>query len=226
VPAHVVIVEDEPVTRALVKAHLEQAGYRVTAAELGAELRALLRAEPIDLVVLDIELADAHGFQLGAELRATSNVGLIFLTRRTDVVDRVVGLEIGADDYVTKPVDMRELVARVRAVLRRRSADTTVRLGEWQYDRERCCLVGARGDEKPLTQGEQTLLVALLDAKGRVVLRQTLADALAAAVDATSARSVDVLVHRLRKKLGEGGNLDPRILLTVHGVGYRLVATG
>lgn len=222
---HVAIVEDEPVTRALLEAHLSRAGYRVSCAEDSSSLRVLLAKGDVDLVLLDVELPGESGFQIGAALRATSPVGLIFVTKHADVVDRVVGLELGADDYLTKPVDMRELVARVRAVLRRRHPPISVRLGELLLDRGRCCLVGASGEETALTVGELTVLAALLDAHGQVVSRQSLADALARAVDASNVRSVDVLVHRLRKKLGEGGNVEPRVLLTVHGVGYRLVAT-
>jgi len=226
VPAHIVVVEDEPVTRTLLTRYLEGAGYRVSPAEDATSLRELLGADPIDLVLLDVELPGEHGFEIGAMLRATSNVGLIFVTRRGDVLDRVFGLEIGADDYITKPPDMRELVARVGAVLRRRkkppSGKEVERLGDHRFDRERCCLIGPNDEETALTRGEIAVLVPLLEARGRVVPRRVLVDALAGAVQASNARSVDVLVHRLRKKLGEGGAVEPRILLTVHGVGYRV----
>lgn len=224
-PAHIVVVEDEPVTRALLQAYLEGAGFRVSTAADATALRVCLSAGAIDLVLLDVELPGEHGFEVAAMLRATSNVGLIFVTRRGDVVDRVAGLELGADDYVTKPPDMRELVARVRAVLRRREQpppDPVTGFGQWRLDRARCCVTGPGAHETPLTQGELAVLLTLLEAQGRVVPRQRLVDALAGTAQAFNARTVDVLVHRLRKKLGEGGAVEPRILLTVHGVGYRV----
>ena len=226
VAAHIVVVEDEPVTRALLKAYLEGAGFRVSSAEDATTLRVLLRNEDVDLVLLDIELPGEHGLQIGATLRATSNVGLIFVTRRGDVADRVRGLELGADDYIAKPPDMRELVARVRAVLRRREngARDGTQLGTFRFDRGRCCLVGAAGEETALTLGESAVLVRLLEAQGKVVPRAVLVEALSAAVHGSNARSVDVLVHRLRRKLGEGGSVEPHILLTVHGVGYRVAS--
>lgn len=225
VPDHIVVVEDEPVTRTLLTRHLESAGYRVSPAEDARSLRAVLGVGDVDLVLLDVELPGEHGFQIGAVLRATSNVGLIFVTRRADVLDRVVGLELGADDYITKPPDMRELVARVRAVLRRRekTARPLTRFGGFHLDRARCCLIDRAGSETALTRGEIAILVPLLEATGRVVRRPELAEALAAAAQTSNERSVDVLVHRLRRKLGEGGSVEPRVLLTVHGVGYRLV---
>jgi two-component system torCAD operon response regulator TorR len=225
VPAHIVVVEDEPVTRTLFTKYLQNDGFRVSQAEGTSSLNDLLRAGDVDLVLLDVELSGEHGFQIGAVLRATSNVGLIFVTKRGDAVDRIVGLELGADDYVTKPPDMRELVARVRAVLRRRTlapTRTVTPFGKWSFDRARHCLVGANAEETALTQGEIAVLVQLLEAEGRVVSRAALASALADAVEGSNARSVDVLVHRLRKKLGEGGSIEPSILLTVHGVGYRV----
>jgi two-component system torCAD operon response regulator TorR len=231
--AHVVVVEDEPVTRALFVAYLEAAGFRVSAVEDGASLRRLVAAEDVDLVLLDVELPGEHGFQVGAALRATTSVGLIFVTRRADVVDRVVGLEIGADDYVTKPPEMRELLARVRAVLRRRADaraasappprfDAVTRVGSFALDRQRRCLVRLTGEEVAITQGELSILDALVEAEGRVVPREALAAALAGSAAGSSQRSLDVVIHRLRRKLGEGGVVEPRILLTVHGVGYRL----
>ncbi len=233
-PAHIVVVEDEPVTRALLQAYLEGAGFRVSTAADATALRGCLTAGAVDLVLLDVELPGEHGFEIAATLRATSSVGLIFVTRRGDVVDRVAGLDLGADDYVTKPPDMRELVARVRAVLRRREQppsplDAFTCFGQWRLDRARCCLAGPGANETPLTQGELAVLGALLEAQGRVVHRERLVEALAVTTHTSNARSVDVLVHRLRKKLGEGGVVEPRILLTVHGVGYRVgvdVATG
>lgn len=234
-PAHVVVVEDEPVTRSMIAAYLEGAGYLVSAVGDVRSLHDLVARGGVDLVLLDVELPDEDGFSAAAALRARSNAGLIFVTRRTDLTDRVVAFEIGADDYVVKPPEMRELLARVRAVLRRRddaghgarpspppAGASVLRFGEWVLDEQRHCLVGPSREPIAVTRGERAILAALIEARGHVVRRQTLAAALGVAASRAGARSLDVLVHRLRRKLGEGGTIEPQILLTVHGVGYRL----
>jgi len=231
--AHIVIVEDEPISRTLLAGYLERAGFRVSTAEDGRSMRRLLAASDVDLVLLDVQLPGESGFALGAALRASSNVGLIFVTRRGELADRVAGLELGADDYVTKPSEMRELEARVRAVLRRRAARQepappprepggVERFGSWALDRDRRCLVSPAAEEIALSAGEIAILGEIVRAKGRVVARQTLVGALAGAPAESTSRSLDVLVHRLRRKLGEVGSAPTSILLTVHGVGYRL----
>ena len=231
--AHVVVVEDEPVTRSLLAAHLRKGGYRVSSLDRADALPAMIADGGVDLVLMDIELPGEDGLASGASLRATSpEIGLIFVTRRSDVVDRVVGLEIGADDYVTKPPEMRELLARVKAVLRRRATSGSYPaapadvskwgLGSWRLDASRACLVDADGEEVAVTRGEQIVLESLLAAEGRVVPRRELIESLSRHLGATNPRSVDVLVHRIRRKLGEGGPIEPRIILTVHGVGYRV----
>lgn len=240
----VLVVEDEPVTGALLVACLEEAGFHALLAEDGAAARAALSDGPIDLVLLDVELPGEDGFRLAPVLRARSDVGIIFVTRRAAVIDRVVGLEIGGDDYIVKPPDPRELVARVRAVLRRRdeaaraahegaasgpmphapahASPASRRFGGWSLDHERRCLLSPRGEEVPLTGGEIAILAALLDAEGRAVARDALAEALQGAGAGGHPRTLDMLVHRIRRKLGEGGAVIPRLLLTVHGVGYRI----
>lgn len=227
---HVLVVEDEPVTRRLLVEYLECAGYRVSSAGGGDAMRAVLRDDPVDLVLLDVELPGEDGFDLASSVRAASGVGIIFVTRRADVIDRVVGLEVGGDDYIVKPPDMRELVARVKAVLRRRvpsladPARALQRFAGWSLDRERRSLLSPRGEVLALTLGEMTILTALLEAHGRIVPRGELVKALQGAGADGNPRSVDVLVHRLRRKLGEGGSTVPRVVLTVHNVGYRIAA--
>lgn len=222
--ARVIVVEDEPVTRALFGGCLRQAGFEVVCLETAAGLRSLAPLEPIDLALLDIELPDDDGFNLATWLRARSEAGIIFVSRRSAAVDRVRGLELGGDDFLVKPPDVDELLARVRAVLRRRArvADRVVRFDGWAFDPERFAITAPHGLVTTLTQGEAAVLAAIIGARGRVVARDALRKLLADEPTHGNARSLDVLVHRLRKKLGEGGNVVPRVLLTVHGVGYRL----
>ncbi len=227
---HVLVVEDEPVTRELLVAYLVRAGFRVSVAEDGEQMHGRLRESPIDLVLLDIELPGESGLELVASIRAGSSAGIIFVTGRADVTDRVVGLELGADDYIVKPPNMRELAARVRAVLRRRGAalrearPEPLRFGEWSLDRERRSLIAPGGEVIGLTGGELAILGALLAAGGRVMPRGELIEVLQGTGASGHGRSLDVLVHRLRRKLGEGGAIVPRILVTAHGVGYRIAA--
>jgi two-component system torCAD operon response regulator TorR len=228
---HVLVVEDEPVTRSLLVAYLEREGYRVSPVGDGEAMRAVLEEDPVDLVLLDVELPGEDGFALVSSIRAASSAGIIFVTRRADVVDRVVGLELGGDDYIVKPPDMRELVARAKAVLRRNRAAPVAeparrlqRFAGWALDRERRSLVSPRGEVIAVTLGEIAILTALLAARGGIVPRGDLVEALRGAGADGNPRSIDVLVHRLRRKLGEGGAIVPRILLTVHNVGYRIAA--
>lgn len=227
--ASVVVVEDEPVTSALLRGCLTAAGLAVTCFEGAQGLKSFAGIAEVDLVLLDIELADGDGFGLAEWVRARSEAGIIYLSRRADPRDRVRGLDLGGDDYIVKPPDIDELVSRVRAVLRRRRATPIgTRLdgwsfAGWRFDARRFELRSPEGAVAPLTQGEAGVLRVLVMARGDVVAREALNEALA--VDgAPNPRSLDVLIHRLRKKLGEGGNVVPRVLLTVHGVGYRIGA--
>ncbi len=223
-PAHVVVVEDEELTRSLLVTFLEREGFRVSQAADRTGLRESLDAGPVDVVLLDIELPGPDGFSLVGELRARSNAGVIFLTRRGTTDDRVRGLELGGDDYVVKPPDLRELAARIRAVLRRRgnAGDPSERrrFAGFTLHPERRCMTDAAGHEVALSPAEVTILARLLSSRGEVVSRDELAGALARA--GVQMRSLDVLLHRLRRKLGEGGNVAPKVLLSVYGSGYRI----
>ncbi|MCC6620523.1 MAG: response regulator transcription factor [Deltaproteobacteria bacterium] len=230
----VIVVEDEPVTRALISGTLRAAGFDVIGLATAAELRASGALDKADLVLLDIELPDGDGLELAAWLRQRSEAGIIFVSRRTATVDRVRGLELGGDDFIVKPPDVDELVARARAVLRRRRRGepsappvhpaARVRFGGWIFDPSRFELTSPAGQPVPLTTGEAGVLSALARAGGQVVARAALQEMLAGEGGAAASRSLDVLVHRVRKKLGEGGAVVPRVLLTVHGVGYRLAS--
>jgi phosphate regulon transcriptional regulator PhoB len=223
--ARVLIVEDEPDIRSLLAFHLEREGYLLTVARNGEEAIRAAHASPPDLVLLDLMLPEMDGLEVCRRLRrdpATQAVPIVMLTARGDEVDRVLGLELGADDYVVKPFSPRELVARIRAVLRRtRPAPDTapITVGRLSID-PAAHTVAVDGAPVTLTRREFDLLRALMEAKGRVLSREFLLDHVwgyTAAEDIES-RTVDVHVRRLRQKLGAEG---PRIG-TVTGVGYRL----
>jgi phosphate regulon transcriptional regulator PhoB len=224
VPADVLVVEDEPDIRNLVVHHLTRDGFRCRTATNGAEALASIRTAAPDLVVLDLMLPEMNGLEVCRRLRAdpaTAGVPIIMLTAKTDEVDRIVGLEMGADDYVAKPFSPKELVARVRAVLRRARPDETARplgAGSVSLDTARHLVtVGGRAVE--LTPKEFDLLHALLEAAGRVLSREHLLNRVwgYARADEIESRTVDVHIRRLRAKLGA----EERRIATIKGVGYR-----
>jgi len=220
----VLVVEDEPDIRRLVVLHLERDGFRCRTATSGADaLREVKTALP-DLVVLDLMLPGLDGLEVCRRLRrdsSTSSVPIIMLTAKSDEVDRVVGLEVGADDYVGKPFSPKELVARVRAVLRRSRPDQptpVLSVGPVTLDPARHA-VSLDGRAVALTPKEFDLLQALLDAAGRVLSREYLLNRVwgYARADVIESRTVDVHVRRLRAKLGDAGTR----IATVKSVGYR-----
>jgi phosphate regulon transcriptional regulator PhoB len=221
----VLVVEDEPDIRTLIVHHLESDGFRCRAAATGPEALAVVRAAMPDLVVLDLMLPGMDGLEVCRRLRATAaGLPIIMLTAKADEVDRVVGLELGADDYIVKPFSPKELVARVRAVLRRaRPADGTRPLqgGDVVLDPARRH-VAVAGAEVALTPKEFELLQTLMEAAGRVLSREQLLTRVwgYARADEIESRTVDVHVRRLRAKLGAAG---PRIA-TVKTIGYRFDA--
>jgi phosphate regulon transcriptional regulator PhoB len=220
----VLVVEDEPDIRRLVVLHLERDGFRCRTATSGPDaLREVKTAVP-DLVVLDLMLPELDGLEVCRRLRrdsSTSSVPIIMLTAKSDEVDRVVGLEVGADDYVGKPFSPKELVARVRAVLRRSGPDQptpVLSVGPVTLDPARHA-VSLDGRAVALTPKEFDLLQALLDAAGRVLSREYLLNRVwgYARADVIESRTVDVHVRRLRAKLGDAGTR----IATVKSVGYR-----
>jgi len=224
-PSRVLIVEDEPDIRALVVHHLKREGYQVSAASSGEEALRQVQAAPPDLVLLDLMMPAMDGLEVCRRLRqdpATAMLPIVMLTAKGDEVDRVLGLEIGADDYVVKPFSPKELLARVRAVLRRSrpapgAAPST--LGALVMDLgTHTASVG--GETLALTPKEFDLLRALVEARGRVLSREFLLDRVWGYSRASEieSRTVDVHVRRLRVKLGPEG----RRILTVKSVGYRL----
>src|SRR2546426_1227313 len=223
----VLVVEDEPDIRRLVVLHLERDGFRCRTASNGPDALREARAAVPDLVVLDLMLPELDGLEVCRQLRrdaATAAVPIIMLTAKTDEVDRVVGLEIGADDYVSKPFSPKELVARVRAVLRRARPEPAPRVlaqSAITLDPSRH-MVTLHGRRLELTPKEFDLLHALLDAAGRVLSREHLLNRVwgYARADEIESRTVDVHVRRLRAKLGDAGTR----ITTVKSVGYRFEA--
>jgi DNA-binding response OmpR family regulator len=220
----VLVVEDEPDIRHLIVHHLERDGFRCREASTGSDALRAVRTSTPDLIVLDLMLPEMDGLTVCRRLRgepATAAVPIIMLTAKSDEIDRVVGLELGADDYVAKPFSPTELVARVRAVLRRTRPDATGRVyreGPVVLDRGRHA-VTVRGTAVTLTPKEFDLLQALLEAAGRVLSREHLLTRVwgYAHADEIESRTVDVHVRRLRAKLGDDGMR----IETVKSVGYR-----
>jgi two-component system, OmpR family, alkaline phosphatase synthesis response regulator PhoP len=220
----ILVVDDEPKIAQLARDYLEHAGFRVlTAADGRAALRAVSRERP-DLIVLDLRLPDIDGLDVTRTLRKASAVPIIMLTARDEESDKLIGLELGADDYMTKPFSPKELVARVRAVLRRgalaQAGGESLRVGELVVDQSRMrASVGGRPVD--LTATEFQLLTALARSPGRVFTRSQLLDALHGVALEAYERAIDAHVKNIRRKL-EPDPRRPRYLLTVYGVGYKL----
>jgi len=224
---HVLIIDDDRDARAALANVLERQGYRVTTASSGAGMQRALERARIDLVLLDVHSSEEDSMRLCRSLRASSDVPFIILARRTDEVDRILGLEMGADDYLAKPVNSRELLARMRNILRRVNAAASVpavrsrlfRFGGWQLDSVARELVDPHGEPASLRNSEYRVLSALLAHGNRVVSRDKLIE-LARGRDAGPFdRSIDVRISRLRQVLGDDARV-PRIIKTVHGEGY------
>jgi DNA-binding response OmpR family regulator len=224
---NVLVVEDETDIRNLVVFHLAREGFRCRTAATGTQALQEVRGHLPDLIVLDLMLPEMDGLEVCRRVRAdpaSAAVAIIMLTAKADEVDRVVGLEMGADDYLVKPFSPKELVARVRAVLRRARVSVptpTLRAGALVLDAARHT-VAIQGTAVVLTPKEFDLLQALMEAAGRVLSREHLLDRVwgYARADEIESRTVDVHVRRLRAKLGDEG----RRIATVKGVGYRLEA--
>ncbi len=221
--ARILVVDDEPKIVLLVRDYLERAGFAVSTARDGPE--ALMRAhqERPDLIILDLGLPGLDGLEVTRRLRRDSGVPIIMLTARDDETDKVVGLELGADDYVTKPFSPRELTARVRAVLRRHARDSdaeVLRAGDIVLDVPRL-RAEVSGRTVPLTATEFQLLTALARQPGRVFTRSQLLDAIHGVAFESYERAIDAHVKNIRRKI-EPDPRTPRYLLTVYGVGYRL----
>ncbi|MGH2521239.1 MAG: response regulator [Anaerolineales bacterium] len=222
----ILVVEDESKIARLVRLYLEQAGYRVVVAANGPDGLAAFRHERPSLVVLDLALPGMDGLDVCRAIRRDSNIPIIMLTARSEEADKLVGLELGADDYITKPFSPREVAARVRAVLRRAaSADAppeVLEAGDMRIDLPRREVrVGGRNVE--LTPTEFDLLVGLIRHGGQVLTRMQLLDLAQGEAYAGYERTIDQHIKNLRRKI-EPDPSEPRYLLTVHGVGYKFNA--
>ncbi|MGK9052452.1 response regulator transcription factor [Neorhizobium petrolearium] len=229
---HILIVDDNAEIRSLLKDFLQRRGMRVSLAKDGNELALELERTKLDLIVLDIMLPGRTGLELCQEIRRRSRIPIIMLTAMTDTSDRIVGLEVGADDYMSKPFDPRELLARIRAVLRRHggtalpepsAAAAVVRFAGWTLDFGRRRLTDAAGVRVELTRAEFNLLEALVEASGRVLSREQLIERCGGNASQSFDRSIDILVSRLRRKLDDNPKA-PSMIETVRGGGYQFVA--
>jgi DNA-binding response OmpR family regulator len=217
----VLLVEDDTRLATMVTDYLSEAGFRIARASTGVAAMQQVAADTFDAVILDLMLPDADGLDLCRSLRAKSDIPVLMLTARGDPMDRVIGLEIGADDYLPKPFEPRELLARLRAILRRRAAQNTsevLRFGRLEIDKG-AHEVRLDGQRKSLTGHQFALLLALAERAGRVLSREALMDLTKGAELEDFDRSIDVHISRLRAAI-EDDPKRPRRILTLRGAGY------
>jgi two-component system, OmpR family, response regulator len=232
-PVHILAVDDDPSVRQLIADYLADNDIQVTAVESGKAIADVMARATIDLIILDLKLPGEDGMQLARKLRAESDVPIIMLTGRKDEADRVMGLELGADDYLTKPFSPRELLARIRALLRRSRAHETVaesltrirayRFAGWELNVRLRRLKSPQGETIPTTNSEFNLLVAFLASPQRVLSREQLLELSRLHDDEVYDRSVDVQVGRLRRKI-EPKDARTQLIRTERGAGYVFTA--
>jgi DNA-binding response OmpR family regulator len=225
---HVLVVDDDPTIRDLISDYLGKNEMRVSAVADSRGMQALLAVEIVDLIVLDLKLKGEDGMGLARRLRDESAIPIVMLTGRAEEADRVMGLELGADDYLTKPFSPRELLARIRSILRRRRAEVhqgrpegirAYRFNRWELNLNTRRLLSPEGKAVPLSNGEFSLLVVLLGAPNRILTRDQLLDLSRLHNDEVFNRSVDVQIMRLRRKI-ERDPAEPRYIRTERGAGY------
>lgn len=219
----VAVVEDENLARKAIALSLREAGYTVHEASDALVCRALLRQTRLDVILLDLGLPGMDGLCFARELRRESDIGLIIVTRRSDPEARIAALDLGADDYLVKPIHYGELAARIRSVMRRAGRERGRRkiLGQWIVDLE-ARTVNKGAESANLTRGEFDILVRLIRADAKIVSRQELLSVISRSPQEADLRSVDVLVSRLRRKLNQLDGDGP--IATAPGFGYRLIA--
>ena len=223
---HILVVEDEPITREQLVSYFEDEGFRVTSTGSGDEVHKMVADTDVILVLLDIKLPGKDGLTLTREIRAHSDIGIILVTSKLEQIDRILGLESGADDYVTKPFDPRELLSRSRNLIRRvhiqqsQRRKNHVRSFEgWQLDLNKRELTSPAEEKATLSAGEYQLLLAFMEQAGEVMNRDQLMNRIRNREWFPDDRYIDVLVGQLRKKLGERA-ANAKIIATIHGTGY------
>jgi two-component system phosphate regulon response regulator OmpR len=232
--AVILSVDDDKNLQMVLREYLEEDGYKVLGAHSGRELEDKLKGDPFDVVLLDLMLPDSQGLGLITKIRAATKAPIIIVSGKSDTTEKIVGLEMGADDYITKPFEMRELSARIRAVLRRthtdapapaaandaKSADIIV-FKSWRLDRTQYQAFDAKGNSLGLTTGEFKLLEALAVSANRALSREHLFDLTRDGKFDSYDRAIDIQVARIRKKLGDDSK-TPALIKTVRGIGYML----
>ena len=232
-PSHVLVIDDDPSVRQMIADYLGDNDMQVTTLAGGQAIPEVMARHTIDLLILDLKMPGEDGMQIARQLRADSDVPIIILTGRRDEADRVMGLELGADDYLTKPFSPRELLARIRALLRRSRTGETVadglarirayRFAGWELNVRMRRLTSPQGEIIAITNSEFNLLVAFLAAPQRVLSREHLLNASRLHNDEVFDRSIDVQVGRLRKKI-HGQDAQTLLIRTERGVGYAFTA--
>lgn len=229
---HILVVDDEPEVRLLLRRCFEREGYAVMEADSGQQLFDALERHPVSLITLDLGLGGEDGLEIARRVRSQNNLPIVMISGKADTIDRVVGLELGADDYITKPFQLREVLARIRAVLRRyetggagaaaepaEKPSEVICFADWTLNLARRELAGAGGVVQELTTAEFNLLELLAKRPGRVLSRDNIMDLLKGTEWSPVDRTIDNLVARLRKKI-EADPDHPRLIKTVRGIGY------
>ncbi len=223
---HILIVEDEPITREQLVSYFEEEGFRVSSTGSGDEVQKIVDDTDVVLVLLDIKLPGKDGLTLTREIRSNSDIGIILVTSKQEQIDRILGLESGADDYVTKPFDPRELLSRARNLIRRVQIQQSQRkrnhlrtFDGWKLDLNKRELTSPEGEAIQLSAGEYQLLLAFMEQAGEVMNRDQLMNRIRNREWFPDDRYIDVLVGQLRKKLGERA-ANAKIIATIHGTGY------
>jgi len=228
---HILVVDDEREICEIVRQYLESEGFRVSSASDGSAMRRVLSQDSVSLVIMDLMLPGEDGLTLARELRETQpQIGILILTGRGDTVDKIIGLEMGADDYLSKPFHLRELLARTKSVLRRVAQSlprengaartrSQARFSGWRFDLSTRALTSPKGNEVHLTTGEFDLLAAFVNNPNQVLSRDRLLDLARNREAGPFDRTIDVQVGRLRRKLGDNPH-NPTLIKTVRGTGY------
>jgi two-component system, OmpR family, response regulator len=232
-PIHILAIDDDPSIRRMIADYLGDNDIQVTTLPSGQAIADVMARHTIDLLILDLKMPGEDGMQIARDLRAASDIPIIILTGRKDEADRVMGLELGADDYLTKPFSPRELLARIRALLRRSRTHETVadglarirgyRFAGWELNVRLRRLTSPQGETTPITNSEFNLLVAFLAAPQRVLSREQLIDSSRLHNDEVYDRSIDVQIGRLRKKI-EAKDARTKLIRTERGAGYVFTA--